>query len=54
MKVIGAGLPRAGTMSLQAALNQLGYLCYHMQTVGRNPSHLPVWDDLISERAAMD
>jgi len=54
MKIIGAGLPRTGTMSLRAALNQLGYPCYHMEVVARNPSHLQVWDDLISGRAAMD
>jgi len=39
---------------MQAALNQLGYPCYHMQVVARNSGHLQVWDDLVSERAAMD
>jgi hypothetical protein len=32
MKIIGAGFGRSGTMSLQAALTQLGYgPCYHMK-----------------------
>ena len=31
LKVIGAGLPRTGTNSLQIALNQLGFgPCHHM------------------------
>jgi hypothetical protein len=28
MKVIGAGIGRTGTMSMQAALEALGYHCY--------------------------
>jgi len=54
MKIIGAGLPRTGTMSMQAALNRLGYPCYHMEAVARNPVHLQIWDDLVSGRAAMN
>lgn len=54
MKVIGAGLPRTGTMSTQAALKQLGFSCYHMQEVPREPGHLVAWLDLVHERAPMD
>jgi hypothetical protein len=32
LKVIGAGLGRTGTLSLKAALEQLGFAaCYHMR-----------------------
>jgi len=41
-------------MSLRAALNQLGYPCYHMEVVSREPSHVHLWGDLISGRAGMD
>lgn len=54
MEVIGAGLPRTGTASMQAALNHLGFPCYHMETVARTPSHLTMWDDYFSERTPMD
>ena len=54
MKVIGAGLPRTGTMSVQAALKQLGYRCYHMQEVPREPGHLRAWNDAVSGRTTMD
>jgi len=46
LKVIGAGFGRTGTMSLYTALNQLGFPCYHMLEVLKNPknkSHLPFW-----------
>ena len=35
LMVIGAGLGRTGTQSLQEALNILGYPCYHMREVRR-------------------
>jgi len=54
MKVIGAGLPRTGTMSTQAALNLLGYNCYHMQNVMKSKEHIKMWNDLISEKKPMD
>ena len=54
MKIIGAGLPRTGTMSTRAALDQLGYPCYHMEVVSREPSHVQAWADLVSGRAAID
>jgi hypothetical protein len=46
LKVIGAGFGRTGTMSLYTALNQVGFPCYHMLEVLKNPknkSHLRFW-----------
>lgn len=54
MKIIGAGLPRTGTMSTQAALNRLGFRCYHMQDVPREPGHLKAWNDYLHGYAPMD
>jgi hypothetical protein len=54
MQIIGAGLPRTGTMSLQVALNRLQYPCYHMETLIRRPSHIEHWHKLLIGKAAMD
>lgn len=46
LKVIGAGFGRTGTWSTFAALNQLGFPCYHMHEVlmnKDNKSHLGFW-----------
>jgi hypothetical protein len=46
LKIIGAGFGRTGTLSLYTALNQLGFPCYHMFEVLKNPankSHLDFW-----------
>jgi hypothetical protein len=46
LKVIGAGFGRTGTWSTKAALNQLGFPCYHMSEVlgnKENKSHLNFW-----------
>lgn len=46
LKIIGAGFGRTGTASVYAALNQLGYPCYHMFEVldnKDNKSHLNFW-----------
>ena len=46
LKFIGVGFGRTGTASLHAALNQLGFPCYHMFEVIHNPlnkSHLDFW-----------
>ena len=44
MKLIGAGYGRMGTMSLKAALEQIGYgPCYHMIDIIKDPSLLPPW-----------
>ena len=46
IKVIGAGLGRTGTLSLKAALEELGFSrCYHMTDVFAHPDHAKVWDD---------
>ena len=46
MKAIGAGYGRMGTMSIKAALEQIGYgPCFHMIDVIRDPSLLPPWKD---------
>ena len=46
MQVIGAGFGRTGTLSLKQALEELGFgPCYHMQEVGRRPSHVRLWLD---------
>jgi hypothetical protein len=45
LTVIGAGLGRTGTLSLKAALEQLGFArCYHMTEVLAHPEHIPAWD----------
>lgn len=45
LEVIGAGFGRTGTMSLKAALEELGFdPCYHMSEVFDNPEHIETWD----------
>ncbi len=48
MKIIGAGFPRTGTMSMQAALQKLGYPCYHMREVARRPAHIEAWRNYVT------
>jgi hypothetical protein len=44
IKVIGAGMPRTGTLSMKAALERLGYgRCYHMEEVFAEPSRSKLW-----------
>lgn len=44
LQVIGAGFGRTGTLSLQAALEELGFSrCYHMREVLTHPDHVAVW-----------
>jgi len=44
MKVIGSGFGRTGTLSLQAALQQLGFgPCYHMVEVIKHRGHPQTW-----------
>jgi hypothetical protein len=46
LKVIGAGFGRTGTLSLKAALEQLGFgPCYHMVEVFKNPNAPQWWID---------
>lgn len=44
MKVIGAGFGRTGTLSMKAALEDLGFgPCYHMVEVFDKPQHVALW-----------
>lgn len=44
VEIIGAGLPRTGTLSLKAALEELGYgPCYHMSELLRRPKLAERW-----------
>ena len=53
MKVIGAGFARTGTLSMQSALNTLGFgRTYHMNDVFQNPSHAQLWLDFAESRTA--
>jgi len=46
VKVIGAGFGRTGTLSLKAALEELGFgPCYHMVELFENPEHVEFWDE---------
>ena len=54
MQVIGAGFGRTGTMSMQAALEILGYRCYHMKEITEDPTHLRRWHEFVAGHAPMD
>jgi hypothetical protein len=44
IKVIGAGLPRTGTLSQKAALERLGFgPCFHMGEVFKDPKRARAW-----------
>jgi len=52
LQVIGAGLGRTGTSSLQAALEELlGGPCYHMREVSKRPGDVTVWADAYAGRS---
>ena len=45
LQIIGAGFGRTGTMSLKAALEQMGYPCYHMvECFPKGPEHWRLWE----------
>jgi hypothetical protein len=45
IQVIGAGLGRTGTLSLKAALEELGFArCYHPLVVFASLDHARTWD----------
>src|SRR5579884_3535914 len=45
LKIIGAGFGRTGTLSVKAALEELGFgPCYHMIEVFQHPDHLLQWE----------
>ena len=44
LEVIGAGFGRTGTLSLKAALEELGFgPCYHMRELYEHPEHVGPW-----------
>lgn len=44
LTVIGSGLPRTGTLSLKAALTQLGFgPCHHMLELVTHPERMALW-----------
>ena len=52
-KVIGAGLPRTGTNSLEEALSILGYRTHHMKTLA-NSDMCDLWHDYIVDGKPAD
>ena len=55
MKVIGAGLPRTGTLSQKVALEMLGFgPCYHMVNVLTNLPLAEQWEDAMDGDADWD
>ena len=60
LRVIGAGFGRTGTLSMKAALEQLGFApCYHMAELleprpGHSDGHRRAWVDFMRGRAPMD
>lgn len=48
LKVIGAGFGRTGTLSLKAALEELGFgPCHHMSEVFASPRQLALWQSVV-------
>jgi len=44
LKIVGSGLGRTGTKSMQTALNMLGFgPCHHMVEVFQHPESVPLW-----------
>ncbi len=55
LKVIGSGLGRTGTKSLQSALNQLGFgPCHHMVEVFAHPETMALWVEAAAGRPDWD
>lgn len=49
LKVIGAGYPRTGTMSLKLALEHLGFgPCHHMAEILQHPEQATLWTQVFS------
>ncbi|MDQ3944013.1 MAG: sulfotransferase family protein, partial [Actinomycetota bacterium] len=48
LRVVGAGVGRTGTTSLQLALEELlGARCYHMMEVFPQPGHVEAWHQAV-------
>ncbi len=55
LKVIGSGLGRTGTKSMQSALNMLGVgPCHHMVEVFGHPESIPLWIEAGAGRPKWD
>jgi hypothetical protein len=55
MRLIGAGLPRTGTLSQKVALEMLGLApCYHMVTVMGDLNQAPLWERAVEGEAVWD
>jgi Sulfotransferase domain len=55
LKVVGSGLGRTGTKSLQSALNILGFgPCHHMVEVFAHPESMPLWIAAAAGKADWD
>jgi hypothetical protein len=55
LKVIGSGLGRTGTKSLQTALNRLGFgPCHHMVEVFMHPDSMALWIEAAAGRPDWD
>jgi hypothetical protein len=55
MKVIGAGLPRTGTLTQKVALEMLGFgPCYHMVNVLGDLEQVPLWRGALEGRHDWD
>jgi hypothetical protein len=53
LRVVGAGLPRTGTLSLKTALEKLlGAKCYHMVELFEHPDHGSTWADIAEGKEA--
>ncbi|MCJ1399743.1 hypothetical protein MMC11_002945 [Xylographa trunciseda] len=50
MEVMNLGFPRTGTMSIQAALNILGYNCYHSSVFFSNIRDCATWNDAMDAK----
>ncbi|QKX56144.1 uncharacterized protein TRUGW13939_03244 [Talaromyces rugulosus] len=50
MAVLGLGMPRTGTESLKAALEELGYATYHGFEPAGNPGDCVTWCNLIEQK----
>ena len=55
LEVVGSGLGRTGTKSMQTALNMLGFgPCHHMVEVFAHPESMPLWIDAREGRPDWD
>ena len=53
LRILGAGMGRTGTLSLKAAIEQLGLgPCYHMLRIFEHPEHPPIWQQLAAGQRA--